>query len=431
MRRVLCSTVLAILLALCLVGPALAVEYSSTDTPLAITDYTNTRSTITVTADQTITDVNVRINITHTYDSDLDIRLTGPSGQECWLASGADDSGDNFTNTVFDDEASVSIYSGSPPFTGSFIPHAALSVYDGSSTAGDWKLDVYDAYGGDTGNLVSWDIIFETSGPSGQYCSEDTPLPIRDYQNTRSAITITDDVTITDLNVRLSITHTWDFDLTIRLTGPSGEECYLTNRVGSGANFTNTVFDDEASIGIGSANPPFTGSFIPQAALSVFDGGSTAGTWYLDVYDNAYYDEGTLDGWCLIFNSVPPDETAPVITINSANPTTLWPPNGKNRTIELAGNICDAESALAVTRCVVEDEYGDCDGTYTLTCEEDGDFYYQLSLPAFRYEEDMDGRVFDVTIYAEDSCGNDASECIQIVVPHDMGRRNNQPPAPG
>ena len=56
----------------------------------------------------------------------------------------------------------------------------------------------------------------------------------------------------------------------------------LSNRNGgSGDNFTNTVFDDEAATAISPASRPFTGSFRPFQPLSAFDGQAIAGTWTL------------------------------------------------------------------------------------------------------------------------------------------------------
>src|SRR5262249_59770409 len=72
------------------------------------------------------------------------------------------------------------------------------------------------------------------------------PLPIRDFQVTRATITVDRDVTISDVNVRLSLTHTYDSDLVIQLIGPGGQVSTLANRRGgSGDNFTNTTPDDE------------------------------------------------------------------------------------------------------------------------------------------------------------------------------------------
>jgi hypothetical protein len=74
---------------------------------------------------------------------------------------GTANSGDNFTGTVFDDEASVAIGAGSTaaPYTGSFRPQAdQLSRFDGESQQGTWTLKVSDLAGADTGNLNAWGL---------------------------------------------------------------------------------------------------------------------------------------------------------------------------------------------------------------------------------------------------------------------------------
>src|SRR6185369_7215520 len=73
----------------------------------------------------TITDVNVTLDLTHTWDGDVALSLISPTGTEVFLVNGtggASNSGDNYTNTTFDDEAGTDITSGSPPYTGTFRP---------------------------------------------------------------------------------------------------------------------------------------------------------------------------------------------------------------------------------------------------------------------------------------------------------------------
>ena len=74
-----------------------------------------------------------------------------------------------------------------------------------------------------------------------------------------------------------------------------------SNNGGSGDNYFNTTFDDEASIPITSGSPPFTGSYRPEQPLSTFDYLPLNGSWILKVNDNAAGDTGQLASWCLIF----------------------------------------------------------------------------------------------------------------------------------
>lgn len=72
-------------------------------------------------------------------------------------------SSNNYTNTVFDDDAGSSISSGSGPFTGTFQPEGSLSTFNGMDSAGNWTLTVIDDTFGtfgddDTGFLLDWSI---------------------------------------------------------------------------------------------------------------------------------------------------------------------------------------------------------------------------------------------------------------------------------
>ena len=84
------------------------------------------------------------------------IEVIGPDGTTVVLSNSRGGSGDNFTNTVFDDEAATAIGSGAAPFTGSFRPDQPLSAFDGKSVNGTWRLHVVDAAGADVGTLSDW-----------------------------------------------------------------------------------------------------------------------------------------------------------------------------------------------------------------------------------------------------------------------------------
>ena len=139
--------------------------------PGAITSFTNSpnvaipdnnpagvNSSTVLAASGKIYDVNVTVNITHTYDDDVRATLTGPDGTSVLLFGGVGGMGDNFTNTVLDDEAITAITAGTAPFTGSFRPETALSAFDGKSIAGTWTLNVVDTFAQDTGTLSSWTV---------------------------------------------------------------------------------------------------------------------------------------------------------------------------------------------------------------------------------------------------------------------------------
>lgn len=129
----------------------------------AIPDAGSTASTMSFTGTGLVTDINVTVNITHPYDSDLTVYLISPQGTRVTLFSGVGGSGDNFVNTVLDDEAATAIDAGLPAFTGRFRPDELLSRFDGENANGTWTLEVYDDYAADTGTLNSWSLEI-TSG---------------------------------------------------------------------------------------------------------------------------------------------------------------------------------------------------------------------------------------------------------------------------
>lgn len=119
---------------------------------------TVTESIINIPDNKVIADINVTVNLFHTFDGDLQIKLVGPDNTEVILSDENGGSGSNYFDTVFDDDASVNISSGSAPFTGSFIPDGDLNDFNGLSSAGDWKLVITDNYNDDGGALLDWTI---------------------------------------------------------------------------------------------------------------------------------------------------------------------------------------------------------------------------------------------------------------------------------
>ncbi len=127
--------------------------------------------------------VNVTINLQHSWDGDIGILLIGPGGQVLEFSTGNGGPGDNFTNTVFSDNAGPFITSGAPPFTGNFRPEGRVTnllnpysnapalgtytfanTYNGTNGDGTWTLYINDYVVADVGLLISWSITFNLGG---------------------------------------------------------------------------------------------------------------------------------------------------------------------------------------------------------------------------------------------------------------------------
>ncbi|WP_423226757.1 proprotein convertase P-domain-containing protein [Candidatus Amarolinea aalborgensis] len=148
---------------------------------------------------------------------------------------------------------------------------------------------------------------------------------------TESTLTVADSLTISDLNITINIAHAWDADLDIYLRGPDNTEVELsTDNGGSGSNYTNTTFDDEASTSITVGSAPFNGSYKAEGSLNSFDGKSTSGSWKLRVCDDAYLIMGSISSWSLQITSSDFNN----LTVNSGSTTTT--PSGN---LSLTGNL--------------------------------------------------------------------------------------------
>ena len=134
------------------------VSYDSTDVPKQIRDRSTVSSTITVPDSFTIRDLDVQLNLTHTFNADLTAYLVGPDGTRVQLFAKVGGGGDNFTGTIFDDEAATPITGGLAPFSDRFRPQASLTAFDGKSADGVWTLEITDDARKDTGTLNSWSL---------------------------------------------------------------------------------------------------------------------------------------------------------------------------------------------------------------------------------------------------------------------------------
>ena len=133
-----------------------------------------TEATIEIPDHFTIHDLDVGITLTHTSVFDLQIFIQSPDGTTLCLNEYSFDEyfeGENYTQTVFDDEAELPIEQGQPPFTGRFRPKAIdplnlLGVFDGQDSFGLWRLRIYDAWYADTGTLNHFELIITTPEPT-------------------------------------------------------------------------------------------------------------------------------------------------------------------------------------------------------------------------------------------------------------------------
>ena len=252
-------------------GTAAPVTYTDNTPALAIPDGdpVGVFDTMAITDDLEIADLDFRVDsLTHTFTGDITAMLRAPNGYGgdlIWLReilfSGGD--GDNFTNTVIDDESGNDLnqsFSTDAPYTGDWLPAfnspvwllfgdpavfpdpvGQLSRLDGMSTQGTWTIHVADNFSLDSGTLNAWSLIVT---PRAFACTPFAAAPLLNATKTVSGTfniggTVTYIVTITNNGTTIQPDNAGD-ELTDTL--PAGLTLVSANATsGTATTAANTV----------------------------------------------------------------------------------------------------------------------------------------------------------------------------------------------
>jgi len=129
-------------------------------------------------------------------------------------------------------------------------------------------------------------------------------------------------------------------------------------------------------------------------------------TVYYYAVDNAGNKEGEKSATIKI------DKTLPMVSI-TATPATIWPPNKKQVAVKINGSAADAVSGMASKNFGFKDEYNEVNASVT-------DFGQTINVVAWRNGDDMDGRLYTVSVSAKDQAGLTDVASAEIIIPHDM-----------
>jgi len=159
--------------------------------------------------------------------------------------------------------------------------------------------------------------------------------------------------------------------------------------------------------GLAPGSPP------APTALSMEGAGQSVGGTCKDVAGNSA--TSTVSGINI-------DKTPPVITA-SANPATLWPPNGKMVSVTVSGTMADNLSGInpSTAAFAVQDSYGLVQPSGPVSVASNGTYSFTISLEARHDGQDKNGRLYTIVVSAQDNAGNAGSATTTVVVPHDQG----------
>ncbi|ARV16271.1 proprotein convertase P-domain-containing protein [Polaribacter sp. SA4-12] len=111
-----------------------------------------------------------------------------------------------------------------------------------------------------------------------------------------TTINVPDSYTLTDVNITVDITHTYNDDLDIFLVSPLGTRVELsTDNGGKLNNYENVIFNDDSTKTLPKGNSALSGDYQPEGSLTTFNGENSNGNWVLEITDDANQDGGTIN----------------------------------------------------------------------------------------------------------------------------------------
>ena len=207
---------------------------------------------------------------------------------------------------------------GSYNYTGT-LPVSLVGVTDVTTPTGlGATLDLQFGNRVNTALNAGVDLLFGGAPTGGSliatpYASGNVDTPLPAGRTVDIPISVPDSYLVQGATVELSILHQNDPDLIATLIAPDGTSVLLFSGVGTSgstphANFTNTVFDDAATIPIQEAATSRgtgigAGPFNPQLPLSTLDSHGSFGTWILEITSQSSTLNGTLVNWTLSLKS--------------------------------------------------------------------------------------------------------------------------------
>jgi len=156
-------------------GPPVAIpdaDSNGVDIPLVVSGFAGAVADLDFSFDgSSCTDAAgaTTVGLDHAWVGDLIVTLISPQGKRVVLINRpgfGDDSGNNFCNTLLNDESTgrsvLDLVAADAPNTGSFRPASPLSAFKGENPNGTWILHVSDEFASDIGNVRAFSLRMST-----------------------------------------------------------------------------------------------------------------------------------------------------------------------------------------------------------------------------------------------------------------------------
>ncbi len=142
------------------VGNIFLVENCSDVLPIVIPDNSNTYAQIEISQGGELLDLDVLVDITHPRTTELRVIIISPDNTSIMMSDRNGGEGDNYTQTIFDDQAVKSIEEGTAPFTGNYRPETLFTSLLNKPLSGQWQLRIVENGLSNSGMLNQWCLHF-------------------------------------------------------------------------------------------------------------------------------------------------------------------------------------------------------------------------------------------------------------------------------
>ncbi|MGD1847083.1 MAG: proprotein convertase P-domain-containing protein [Salibacteraceae bacterium] len=119
--------------------------------------------------DARLRNIDVLVDLQHSYVRDLELTLIHPNGKRVLLVKKRGGEGDNFDNTIFDDQGPQSISTGQAPFSGRYQPEESFNELLTELVKGMWSLEIKDTAAQDGGSLTRWALFLQVDVPEVKF----------------------------------------------------------------------------------------------------------------------------------------------------------------------------------------------------------------------------------------------------------------------
>ena len=191
-------------------GPAVSIpdgNSAGVNVPITVSGLTGQIDDLNFRIDGTTCNSTTTVGLNHTWVEDLNATLRSPNGTTVSLFEAVGENGDNFCNTLLDDQATnliQNVTAANAPFTGSFKPRSPLNAFRGENPNGVWTLNVTDFVSADGGSVRAFSLLFTSSQFSCNAAPGDTTAPSCTLTDFRPGPPASADITTQDTGTGLA-----------------------------------------------------------------------------------------------------------------------------------------------------------------------------------------------------------------------------------